>query len=197
MDSGTGAHQSFEDSTHIIKTNRTLTSIKPRCTAKELVWKHLQEFSRRTDLEGHTSEVLACINCWEYAWNKDCKSISQSKTVDRQQSKSLPDSSLTCEPTKPKEIWGRASEAKCRYKHCIEECFNSNNSRCMWQGIKTLTGYKDSYTITTTADSTLPDTLNNFFPFFKETLTAIPSQIHTMQNKWEKSWSRWSHGKNP
>lgn len=31
----------------------------------------------------------------------------------------------------------------------------------MWQGIKTLTGYKDSYTATTPTDNTLPDTLNH------------------------------------
>ncbi len=68
-------------------------------------------------------------------------------------------------------------EAKCRYKQHIEEYFNSNNSRCMWQGIQTLTGYKDSHTAANTADITLPGTLNNFFARFDR--QSGETRLHT------------------
>lgn len=54
-------------------------------------------------------------------------------------------------------------EAKRRYKQNIEEHFNNKDSRCMWQGIKTILGYKDNSTASGPTDSTLPDTLNQFF----------------------------------
>lgn len=55
------------------------------------------------------------------------------------------------------------------YKQCIEEHFNTNNSVGMWWGIKTLTGYKDSFTDTNRA---LLDTLNHHFSRFDRQYSA-------------------------
>lgn len=52
-------------------------------------------------------------------------------------------------------------EDKCKYKQCIEDHFKTNNSMGMWQGIKTLIGYKGSFTDATTR--ALLDTLNHLF----------------------------------
>ena len=39
-------------------------------------------------------------------------------------------------------------------------------SRSVWQGIKTLTGYRDSYTADNSGHRTLADSLNHFFSRF-------------------------------
>ena len=56
----------------------------------------------------------------------------------------------------------------------------------MWQGIKTLTGYKHSYTATNSTDHTLPDSLNYFFSCFDhriaaETHLALPGKVNAIQ----------------
>lgn len=45
----------------------------------------------------------------------------------------------------------------------------------MWQGIKTLTGYKDTQTAADSTDSTLLDTLNQFFARFDQ----LSGEAHT------------------
>ena len=67
-----------------------------------------------------------------------------------------------------------------------EENFNSNNSRSMWQGIKTLTGYDDSYTATNSTDRTLPDSPNHLFSRFDhriatDTHAAPPEKDNAIQ----------------
>lgn len=59
-------------------------------------------------------------------------------------------------------------EAKRKYKQHLEEHFNTNNSRGMWQGIKTLSGYKDNF-----IDTNSTDTLNHFFSRFVQPDTAV------------------------
>lgn len=56
-------------------------------------------------------------------------------------------------------------EAKREHKQRIEDHFNSNNSRSMWNGIKALTGYKNT-NLLPEDDATLPDALNQFFARF-------------------------------
>ena len=78
------------------------------------------------------------------------------------------------------------NEAKRRYKQRIMGNFNSNNSRSMWQGIKTLTGYNNSYTATNSTDHTPPDSLNHFFSRFDrriaaDTHLALPGKDNAIQ----------------
>lgn len=54
-------------------------------------------------------------------------------------------------------------KAKRSYQQCTEAHFNKNHPRGLWQGIKTLTGYNNNTTATKPSDSTLLDTLNQFF----------------------------------
>ena len=67
------------------------------------------------------------------------------------------------------------NEAKCMYKQRIEEHLNSNNSRSRWQGIKTLTSYKDSYTADNSTDRTLPVSFNHLFSRFHCQIAADTS----------------------
>lgn len=59
-------------------------------------------------------------------------------------------------------------EAKRKHKLRMVEHFNTSNSRNMWQGIKTLTGYKTSRAAPNPMDSSLPNTLNQFFVQFDQ-----------------------------
>ncbi|KAI4883243.1 hypothetical protein NFI96_004646 [Prochilodus magdalenae] len=56
-------------------------------------------------------------------------------------------------------------EAKHSYKQHIEEHFENNNPRSMWNGIKALTDYKTN-TPQASDDTSLPDVLNQFFARF-------------------------------
>ncbi|KAI4891004.1 hypothetical protein NFI96_004964 [Prochilodus magdalenae] len=56
-------------------------------------------------------------------------------------------------------------EAKHSYKQRIEEHFENNNPRSMWNGIKALTDYKTN-TPQASDDTSLPDVLNQFFARF-------------------------------
>ena len=56
----------------------------------------------------------------------------------------------------------------------------------MWQGIKTLTGYKYSYTATNSTDRTLPDSLNHVFSpldnrIAADTRLALPVKDNAIQ----------------
>ena len=104
-------------------------------------------FAEGTDLAGHTSAVFSYINFF-------ADSVWETKTVPQ-----------------PEARWGpcsghgtlRWSLGTCRP---IEEHFHSNNPRSVWQGIKTLTGYRDSYTADNSTHRTLADSLNHFFSRF-------------------------------
>ncbi|KAI4896218.1 hypothetical protein NFI96_025832, partial [Prochilodus magdalenae] len=56
-------------------------------------------------------------------------------------------------------------EAKHSYKQRIEEHFENNNPRSMWNGIKALTDYKTN-TLQASDDTSLPEVLNQFFARF-------------------------------
>lgn len=71
-------------------------------------------------------------------------------------------------------------EDKSKYEQCIEEHFNTNNSRGMWQGIKTLTGFKDSLTDTSTR--AFLDTLNHLFSRFEQTTSSQRYQWRTISH---------------
>lgn len=47
----------------------------------------------------------------------------------------------------------------------------------MWNGIKTITGYKDNLTVANTTDSTQPDNLNKTFACFDH--QGGESRLHT------------------
>lgn len=74
-------------------------------------------------------------------------------------------------------------EAEHRYKQLIEEECDSNNSKCMRQGIKTLTGYEDSCTDTNFTDSTFA---RQYKPFlFSLRLTKKEARTHSALQKKE------------
>ncbi len=52
--------------------------------------------------------------------------------------------------------------AKRQYKNKVEEHFNNNNPRSMWQGINNITGFKGNKPATVNIAASLPDELNNF-----------------------------------
>ncbi len=52
--------------------------------------------------------------------------------------------------------------AKRTYKNKVEEHFNNNNPRSMWQGINNITGFKGNKPATVNIASSLPDELNTF-----------------------------------
>ena len=86
------------------------------------------------------------------------------------------------------------NEAKHRYKHRIEEHFNNNNSKRMWQGIKTLTGYKNSYRDTNSTDCLLSDSLNLFSSRFDQRIAAdthpaLPGKVNAIQLDQYGVWS--------
>lgn len=58
-----------------------------------------------------------------------------------------------------RNLWKGIKETKRKYKQQLEEHFTANNCRSMWQGIKTLTGYKDGFKDTNSKDRTLLDIL--------------------------------------
>ncbi len=56
--------------------------------------------------------------------------------------------------------------AKRQYKNKVEEQFNTNNARSMWQGINNITGFKGN------KPASLPDELNTFYARFEAHNTA-------------------------
>lgn len=167
-------------------------------------------FAEGTDLEGHTTAVLSYINFCD-------ENVAETKT-----NRAFPNQKLwlnsevwtllrawnsafkSAMPPEYKEGQNRLRKgirvAKNRYNQHIEEHFNNNESRCMWQGIKTITGHKDNCIAcialgtTDISTSALPDTLNQFFTCFdwqnKETNVEParpemdhPTELHHHQGK--------------
>ncbi len=62
--------------------------------------------------------------------------------------------------------------AKWQYKNKVEEQFNTNNARSMWQGINNITGFKGNKPATVDITASLPDELNTFYARFAHTESA-------------------------
>ncbi len=62
--------------------------------------------------------------------------------------------------------------AKRQYKNKVEEQFNNNNPRSMWQGINNITGFKGNKPATVNIAASLPDELNTFYARFEADNTA-------------------------
>ncbi len=62
--------------------------------------------------------------------------------------------------------------AKRQYKNKVEEHFNNNNPRSMWQGINNITGFKGNKPATVNIAASLPDELNTFYARFEADNTA-------------------------
>ncbi len=62
--------------------------------------------------------------------------------------------------------------AKRTYKNKVEEHFNNNNPRSMWQGINNITGFKGNKRATVNIAASLPDELNTFYARFEADNTA-------------------------
>ncbi len=62
--------------------------------------------------------------------------------------------------------------AKRQYKNKVEEQFNNNNPRSMWQGINNITGFKGNKPATVNIAASLPDELNTFYARFEAHNTA-------------------------
>ncbi len=62
--------------------------------------------------------------------------------------------------------------AKRQYKKKVEEQFNNNNPRSMWQGINNITGFKGNKPATVNIAASLPDELNIFYARFEADNTA-------------------------
>ena len=129
-------------------------------------------------MEGHTSAVLSYISfCTEsVTTTKTVKVFPNQKPWLNSEVRALLRARDSAFKSGDQQVYKEArqslvkgiKEAKRKYKQRIEEHFNTKNSRNMWQGIKTLTGYKDSCTQTNSPDITLPDTLNHFFARFDQ-----------------------------
>ncbi len=75
--------------------------------------------------------------------------------------------------------------AKRQYKNKVEEHFNNNNPRSMWQGINNITGFKGNKpaNVTVNIAASLPDELNTFMlvsrlitPPTQRTLQGLPQK---------------------
>ncbi len=62
--------------------------------------------------------------------------------------------------------------AKRQYKNKVEEQFNTNNARSMWQGINNITDFKGNKPATVNIAASLPDELNHFYARFEAHKTA-------------------------
>ncbi len=62
--------------------------------------------------------------------------------------------------------------AKRQYKNKVEEQFNTNNARSMWQGINNITDFKGNKPATVNIVAFLPDELNHFYARFEAHNTA-------------------------
>ncbi len=67
--------------------------------------------------------------------------------------------------------------AKRTYKNKVEEHFNNNNPRSMWQGINNITGFKGSKPATVNIAASLPDELNTFYARFEADNTAHTEKL--------------------
>ncbi len=62
--------------------------------------------------------------------------------------------------------------AKRQYKNKVEERFNNNNARSMWQGINNITGFKGNKPAIVNIAASLTDELNTFYARFEADNTA-------------------------
>ncbi len=62
--------------------------------------------------------------------------------------------------------------AKRQYKNKVEEQFNTNNTRSMWQGINNIAGFKGNKPATVNIAASLPDELYHFYARFEAHNTA-------------------------
>ncbi len=69
--------------------------------------------------------------------------------------------------------------AKGQYKNKVEEKFNNNNARSMWQGINNITGFKGNKQATVNIAASLPDELNTFYARFEADNTAHTESAYT------------------
>ncbi len=69
--------------------------------------------------------------------------------------------------------------AKRTYTNKVEEHFNNNNPRSMWQGINNITGFKGNKPATVNIAASLPDELNTFYARFEADNTAHTESAHT------------------
>ncbi len=69
--------------------------------------------------------------------------------------------------------------AKRQYKNKVEEQFNNNNPRSMWQGINNITGFKGNKPATVNIAASLPDELNTFYARFEAHNTAHTERAPT------------------
>ncbi len=61
----------------------------------------------------------------------------------------------------------KADNIKRQYKNEVEEQFNTNNARSMWQAINNITGFKGNKPATVNIAASLPDKLNTFYARFE------------------------------
>ncbi len=67
--------------------------------------------------------------------------------------------------------------AKQQYRNKVEEHFNNNNPRSMWQGINNITGVKGNKPATENIAASLPDELNTFYARFEADNTAHTESV--------------------
>ena len=63
-------------------------------------------------------------------------------------------------------------KAKCQYRDNVESQFNSSDTRRMWQGLQTITDYKNK-TSHVTDNVSLPNKLNTFARFENNTVPLL------------------------
>ncbi len=69
--------------------------------------------------------------------------------------------------------------AKRQYKSKVEEHFNNNNPRSMWQGINNITGFKGNKPATVNIAASLPDEHKTFYARFEADNTTHTESAHT------------------
>ncbi len=90
---------------------------------------------------------------------------------------------------KPVTISGRSIKAANEnIKNKVEEHFNNNNPRSMWQGINNITGFKGNKPATVNIAVSLPDELNTFYARFEADNTAhTESACHGCRRRGEST----------
>lgn len=68
----------------------------------------------------------------------------------------------------------RITAAKRKYKMQIEQHYKDKNNCSMWQGIRTITNYKQNPCPPPTVQPSLPDQLNTFFSRFDSNSVTMP-----------------------
>ncbi len=74
------------------------------------------------------------------------------------------------------ELQKSIKAAKRAYTQRLESYYRENNTRGMWQGIRTMTNYRTDADRTPAQDAILPDNLNKFYARFDRDNRDIPSK---------------------